>query len=528
MTADRCRGRLRVTMVTEGTYPFSFGGVANWCDLLVRELDEVQFDVVAIVGDADLQESYRPPANVVRVERVPLWGIREALECQRDLSFAALRRRRSATTEALLETRFVPHLEVFLRQLYLGGDVAELRSAFGAMCDHFRHADLDGTFRSRAVWNAFLHAAQANFAESARRAGYDASPYSLADLTDSLSLLYRWLMPLAAPRLPADLVHAVSGGLSALVGVAAKLLDGTPFLLTEHGIYLRERYLGAIGSSESLFVKMFSLSFMRLVTGLSYAQADVVAPGSKYNQQWERALGAPQGRLQTIYNGVDPGSFSPEPKPEGTPPTVVSLGRITPIKDILTLLRAAALVKRRRPDVVFRVYGKAPAGDEGYFEDCLALVRELRLENEVSFAGHAPSVQAAYRDADVVVLSSISEGFPYSIVEALLCGRPVVASAVGGVSEAIDGCGIAVEPRNPAELAEAIVALMNDPERRAALGLQARARAAREFNLAQCSDGYRALYARLAAGSNESSATSSEPDARSPQKSHPSAASRRV
>ena len=273
-----------------------------------------------------------------------------------------------------------------------------------------------------------------------------------------------------------------------------------PFLLTEHGIYLRERYLAESNSPSSLFLKMFSLGFVRRVTELSYLVADQISPGSNYNQRWELRNGAQPAQLRTIYNGVDPASCRPLPKPEDKP-IVVWMGRITPIKDVMTLLRAAALVCEQHPEVEFRLYGTAPKGDEAYYQACVGLRAELGVdENRVKFCGYAASAEDAFNQADVVVLSSISEGFPYTVVEAMLCARPVVATAVGGVAEAVEGCGLTVEPRNPQAMAAALISLIEDPARCKQLGQAARRKAEQEFTLAQCAGEYRESYARLMVG----------------------------
>ena len=176
---------------------------------------------------------------------------------------------------------------------------------------------------------------------------------------------------------------------------------------------------------------------------------------------------------------------------------VVWVGRINPLKDLITLIRAAALVHQSRPDIQFRLYGSAPAGDEAYYQECLALRSELGLDEAVVFAGYASRPEIAFNAGDVVLLSSISEGFPFCVVEAMLCGKPVVGTAVGGVREAIEGCGIPVEPRNPEEMAQAILTLMNDPARCAALGRAAREKAMRYFTLRQTATAYQTSYRRL-------------------------------
>jgi glycosyltransferase involved in cell wall biosynthesis len=116
----------------------------------------------------------------------------------------------------------------------------------------------------------------------------------------------------------------------------------------------------------------------------------------------------------------------------------------------------------------------------------------------VIFAGFAASAEAAYNEGDFVVLSSISEGFPYSVVEAMMCGRTVVGTAVGGVPEALEGCGIVVEPRNPQAMAEACLQLLKNPDLTRTMGQLARAIALDQFSLQQCNAAYMSTYQHLA------------------------------
>ena len=122
--------------------------------------------------------------------------------------------------------------------------------------------------------------------------------------------------------------------------------------------------------------------------------------------------------------------------------------------------------------------------------DVCQAARRVGLKETVIFAGFAASAEAAYNEGDVVVLSSISEGFPYSVVEAMMCSRPVVGTDVGGVRKALEGCGLVVEPRNADELAAACLRLCAILELRRELGRHAREKALEEFSLQQCNAAY--------------------------------------
>ncbi len=117
---------------------------------------------------------------------------------------------------------------------------------------------------------------------------------------------------------------------------------------------------------------------------------------------------------------------------------------------------------------------------------------------------HADRGQRSGRDrstrptGQIVVLSSMSEGLPYTVIEAMMCKRPVVATDVGGIAEAVGGAGIIVPPHDPVALAAACVELLYDPERRRRLGELAARRSRAKFRVGQVTGSFRAMYAALA------------------------------
>ncbi len=160
-------------------------------------------------------------------------------------------------------------------------------------------------------------------------------------------------------------------------------------------------------------------------------------------------------------------------------------------------MRAAAIVNDQMPEVQFVLYGKAPRGDEVVLRSRPGPARPAGVAGHGALPGFAASAAAAYNEGDFVLLSSISEGFPYSVVEAMMCGRTVVGTDVGGVREALEGCGLVVEPRNPEQMAEACLTLLRDPDLARDLGQKARAKALERFSVQQCNAAYLAVYQRL-------------------------------
>jgi glycosyltransferase involved in cell wall biosynthesis len=118
----------------------------------------------------------------------------------------------------------------------------------------------------------------------------------------------------------------------------------------------------------------------------------------------------------------------------------------------------------------------------------------LDLAASAVFEGRVASVVDAYHAGHVVVLTSISEGFPYALIEAMAAGRPTVSTDVGGVREAAGSAGLVVPPRNPEAIADACLRLLIDPEERLAMGTAARERILSLFTVEQCTALYSDLY----------------------------------
>ncbi|MBV8480411.1 MAG: GT4 family glycosyltransferase PelF, partial [Actinobacteria bacterium] len=283
-------------------------------------------------------------------------------------------------------------------------------------------------------------------------------------------------------------------------GVVAAHEWGTPVIVTDHGIAMRERSLAVSSADMTSYAKSFLLRLGEYLSRLTYAYASVVAPVADFNRRWEEHYGADPERIKTIYNGVDPSVFTPRPKPReraGTP-TVVAAARVIPVKDIETMIRAAAVARRTVPDVAFVLYGSTDA-DQGYTDRCRALVAELDLGRTFSFAGFHPSPSELYAEGDISILSSITEGFPYTVLESMSCGRPVAATDVGGVREALEGAGIVVPPRDDEALGAAVAQLLQDEDLRLSLGRRGREQVLARFRTERSVDAYRRFYEQAGA-----------------------------
>jgi glycosyltransferase involved in cell wall biosynthesis len=320
---------------------------------------------------------------------------------------------------------------------------------------------------------------------------------TVADAVQAAWLFEHMLRPLSAPVVDADIVHSSMNGLSTLVGMAAKWRNGTPLVMSEHGIYLRERYISYLHEDASHAVRVLALSFFRSLAGAAYLITDVLAPHSAYNRRWQLHNGADADRMWTMYNGVEPAEF-PAATSEPDVPTISFMGRVDPLKDLHTLIRAFELVRKEIPEARLRIFGGTPAVNRIYHESCERLIAELGLDGAARLEGRIGNAVDAYHAGSIVALTSISEGFPYTVVEAMACGRPTVCTNVGGVSEAVADTGIVVAPRDHAAVAEACVKLLRDDELRHRLGVAARARVLEHFTLSQSLQMYRNVYEGLA------------------------------
>src|SRR5262249_51525215 len=141
--------------------------------------------------------------------------------------------------------------------------------------------------------------------------------------------------------------------------------------------------------------------------------------------------------------------------------------------------------------------GPVPTGNDQYAENCRNLAEQLGLARDVIWTGPVPSSRDAFAGGQVAALSSISEGMPYTVLEAMMSGRATVSTDVGGVAEAVGDAGLVVPPRDPEALGRACADLLLDAALRADLVERGRARALRTFALPRCLNLYRQQYVTL-------------------------------
>ena len=201
-------------------------------------------------------------------------------------------------------------------------------------------------------------------------------------------------------------------------------------------------------------------------------------PSEDVRQQWAREL------------DLAPGSL-----------VIGIVASLLPIKDHATLLRALGILAPEWPTARLVVVGQGPELD-----NLRHLASELGLANVVRFAGLRPQVPSFHFLFDISVLSSVSEGFPNTLVEAMAAGRPIVATDVGGVRDAVRNRenGLLVPSRAPAAFADALRTLLRDPGLRQSMGAAGAARARQEFHAEHVVGSLEHLYDRLLADATPS------------------------
>lgn len=213
----------------------------------------------------------------------------------------------------------------------------------------------------------------------------------------------------------------------------------------------------------------------------------------------------PSTRIAVVPNFVDDDAFTPMSAERraamlhqlGVPDEALTVGiiaNLSPVKDHQTLLHAVALLAPRWPRLHVVLIGDGECRTQLEW-----LARDLEIECRVHFAGLRPNVPNLHHLFAISVLCSRSEGFPNSIVEAMAAARPVVATDVGGVADAVSHgeTGVLVPPANPPRLAAAIEELLLDPERRQLLGSAGLRHARTRYGASTVLQSLEAVYTRL-------------------------------
>jgi glycosyltransferase involved in cell wall biosynthesis len=492
-----------VMLLLEGTFPYVSGGVSSWVNQIIRGFPAIRFGLCFIGSrkeDYGLPK-YPLPDNVVHLETHYLH--------ERHLAPQVAGSRGNAKAFAQMDV---------LHQ--------KLRTAGGAGADQSELTDLLRTLTPMLAdgkaldESAFLYSKEAWEYLTAQYRTFCTDP-SFVDYFWTVRIMHTpiWtLAKVARNMIPARCYHSVSTGYAGFLGALLKMQTGRPLLLSEHGIYTKERKIDLFQSewirdNRNVFEKDASqvpyfrdlwIRFFEAVGRMCYQASNRIVALYEINRLRQVFDGAPAERTLNIPNGIDLPRLSKlrALRPADPPPVLCLIGRVVPIKDVKTFIRAMRSVVSQFPQAEAWIAGPEDE-DLAYAAECRSIVEGLGLSEKVRFLGFQ-KIDELMPKIGLVVLSSISEALPLVLLEGFAAGVPAVATDVGscrqllyGLSEedqALGHAGTLVGIAEPQALAAAAVALLADPVKWRAAQAAGIARVERYYTQEMMFASYRQLY----------------------------------
>lgn len=484
-TADVC-------LILEGSYPYARGGVSIWADSLIRSLPDMTFHLWCLVARRrDITPFYELPGNVIGVTDVvlfeepgeaggkplgkPFWDTVRELHRHRD----RIRQRSDVLWGKLQEVLPKTAGPLPARQLLLGPE------AYKLLLEMYQERD---------------------------------EPLSFIDYFYTYLFTHLPLLKLLVAQIPpARLYHAISTGYAGFLGCKARRLMKAPLLLTEHGIYTNERQVEIsladwiysrrdrriqVGRGSTTLKKIW-IQMFDFLGRLTYEEVDHMTTLFGGNRDMEIRLGARPERIEIIPNGVDLPRYGGIARAtDPARPLVGLVGRVVPIKDIRTFIKACRVVADRIPTARFLVLGSTEQ-TPAYYQKCLEYRRLMNLEDRLEFTGNV-KVEDYYGKLDVVALTSVSEALPLTVLESMAVGIPVVSTRVGACEELVYGrddedraigpSGMIATVGNHQEVGDAIVRILTERGLAEKLSRAGKERVQRFYDLKRIEERYGALY----------------------------------
>lgn len=488
-----------VMLLLEGTFPYVSGGVSSWVDQIIRGIPELTFGGV-FIGSSPSDYGgfkYELPPNLKHLEAhylhggqtnppiIPATGDRKGFEIIRRLHGWFADPCPDGLPEELKQVSFYnrPSGGVDYTQfLYSKLSWQYLTEMYQVRCSDPSFVDYFWTVRN-------MHA----------------PIWQLADIAEKL--------------IPAGIYHTVSTGYAGFMGGLLHHHTGRPLLLSEHGIYTKERRIDIFNNdwirdnrnalqrsqTEISYFRDLWIRFFETIGRFCYDASDTIVSLYEGARQREILDGAQPEKTHVVPNGIDLERFAPlrRQRPAEPPQVVALLGRVVPIKDIKTFIRALRILISNMPNLEGWIVG--PDGeDPEYAAECRALCESLEIGDKIRFTGFMNPVDL-FPQIGLLALSSISEGLPLVALEGFAAGVPLVATDVGSCRQLVEG-GLNQEDRNlgsagcvvpinaPHALAEACLKLFSDRSAWESAQTAAIARVERFYSQKQMLDEYRKMY----------------------------------
>ncbi|SHK16784.1 GT4 family glycosyltransferase PelF [Thermocrinis minervae] len=417
--------KVDVLMLCEGTYPYIGGGVSSWIHSLVSGLQDFTFGIIFLGALREMygEAKYKIPQNVKFVKAYYMFE----------------------------KSELPPPKEVKMPKVYMQ-KIRELVYWFKGEGGKWSLEEIYKLLENVRLEH-FLYSPQAWEFIVDEAVKY---PIPFVDYFWTLRNMHIpiWIVHDIARNIDVDfgLLHSPSTGYAGLLGTFLKSKTGKPLIIHEHGIYVRERKLDIymaewIRDFEGIGTTMFEESYLRKmwvnfflgINRLIYHTADIILSLFEDARRIQIEFGAPPEKTMVLPNGVDLRTYQKayESRPKDPPPIVALIGRVVPIKDVRTFIRACKVFTDKMPQGECWVVGPEDE-DPDYALSCKELVSSLGLENKVKFLGFQKTVEILAK-VGLVALTSVSEGMPLSILEAYAAGLPVVTTDVGSCRQLVEG-----------------------------------------------------------------------------------------
>ena len=466
---------MKICMVAEGCYPYVVGGVSSWIHSIIKAFPEHEFVVLAILANRSFRGkfAYELPENLTQVYEVYL----------EDFDWSSKKTDRKRRRQ-LSQEEYEAVLSLLINQ----------NVKWDVLFDLFQ----DGQFSL----NEFLMGPE--FLRAVRECYQINYPEAVfSDFLWTMRSIYLPLFLALKTEIPkADLYHCVATGYAGVLGAMAKERYHCGLLISEHGIYTREREEELIrakwvaGIYKNVWIDQF-----KKMSKLAYAKADCVTSLYEHARKLQIELGCDESITMVTPNGIDEKRFAGTPGERVAEEGMIHIGavlRVTPIKDVKTLIRAFAFAKEKVSNLKLWIMGPADE-DEKYATECYELVEAMGVQ-DVVFTGRVNVTEYLWQ-MDVTILTSISEGQPLTILESYAAHKPVIATDVGncrgliyGEDDGIGPSGILTHVMNVEEITAAMVELAVNEKERLEYGENGYRRMMGRYKLSDMQGTYRDIY----------------------------------